>query len=379
MPSIRSTIRLALPLVAASSVVWSTADPAKSEQFSPPAGPLPQTTALDWPEEDLSGRMMDGAHRFVERQIADSQARSGRFWKYDRSSATAWNTSVQDNRDRLREIIGVVDGRVPPGLERFGDDENPALVAETSRYRVYQVRWPVLDGVSAEGLLVQPQRARRQPTSWPCPMPVRRRSRSSASHPDCRPNSQFARRLAESGCELIIPVLVRRELIQTSDEQLQRSQQTWREWLYRQAFHMGRHVIGYEVQKVLAAVDGFRARRGDDREGRRRRLCGGRPGGLLCGGHRSPHRRRARERLLRSARARLGGADRSQHLEPARAVRRCRDRLARAAAPSRRRARRRFRRSRAARARWQTPAGASVRGRVRPHPGSRRRSRHRRW
>jgi dienelactone hydrolase len=48
----------------------------------------------------------------------------------------------------------------------------------------------------------------------------------------------------------------------TTDPQLQKSQQTWREWLYRQAFHMGRHIIGYEVQKVLAAIDGFRARRG---------------------------------------------------------------------------------------------------------------------
>jgi dienelactone hydrolase len=61
----------------------------------------------------------------------------------------------------------------------------------------------------------------------------------------------------------LIPALVRRELIRTEDAQLAKSQQTWREWLYRQAFHMGRHVIGYEVQKVLAAVDGFRARRGD--------------------------------------------------------------------------------------------------------------------
>src|SRR5262249_30955860 len=31
--------------------------------------------------------------------------------------------------------------------------------------------------------------------------------------------------------------------------------QPHREWVYRQAYHMGRHVIGYEVQKVLAAVD----------------------------------------------------------------------------------------------------------------------------
>jgi len=36
--------------------------------------------------------------------------------------------------------------------------------------------------------------------------------------------------------------------------------QPHREWIYRQAFHMGRHIIGYEVQKVLAAVDWFRSR-----------------------------------------------------------------------------------------------------------------------
>ena len=31
--------------------------------------------------------------------------------------------------------------------------------------------------------------------------------------------------------------------------------QPHREWIYRQAFELGRHIIGYEVQKVLAAVD----------------------------------------------------------------------------------------------------------------------------
>ena len=38
--------------------------------------------------------------------------------------------------------------------------------------------------------------------------------------------------------------------------------QSHREWIYRQAFHMGRHVIGYEVQKVLAVVDWFKQKRG---------------------------------------------------------------------------------------------------------------------
>src|SRR6185437_10701067 len=31
--------------------------------------------------------------------------------------------------------------------------------------------------------------------------------------------------------------------------------QAHREWIYRQAYELGRHIIGYEVQKALAAVD----------------------------------------------------------------------------------------------------------------------------
>ena len=247
---------------------------------TPAAQPLAQTTALEWPEEDLSGRMMDGAHRFVERQIAETQARSDRFWKYDRSSPAAWEASLEGNRDRLREIIGAVDPRVAPALERYGDDENPAIVAETPRYRVFQVRWPVLDGMTAEGLLVEPASARQTPGARSGETsPELGGATPSASlvavpdagqtpeqilglAPGLPPERQFARLLAESGCELVIPTLIRRELIETSDAQLRQSQQTWREWIYRQAFHMGRHPIGFEVQKVLAAVDRFRARRG---------------------------------------------------------------------------------------------------------------------
>ncbi|MHC4629517.1 MAG: alpha/beta hydrolase family protein, partial [Planctomycetota bacterium] len=74
------------------------------------------------------------------------------------------------------------------------------------------------------------------------------------------PEKQFARRLAENGFELVIPALVSRAKLDTEDSALKRSDQTYREWIYRQAFHMGRHIIGYEVQKVLAAVDWFEAR-----------------------------------------------------------------------------------------------------------------------
>jgi hypothetical protein len=64
---------------------------ALSSSASPAAPPesLPGTVPLNWPEEDLSGRMMDGAHRFVEQQIEEALARRKRFWKYDPSSPAA--------------------------------------------------------------------------------------------------------------------------------------------------------------------------------------------------------------------------------------------------------------------------------------------------
>jgi dienelactone hydrolase len=230
---------------------------------SPAAQPLAHTTALDWPEEDLSFRLMDGAHRFVERQIAEMQARSDRFWTYDRSSPAAWDASLTGNRDRLREIIGAVDPRAAPTLERYGDDENPAMVAETQRYRVFQVRWPVLDGMTAEGLLVEPVSGTPSASLVAVPDAGQTPEQILGLAHGLTPERQFARLLAESGCELVIPTLLQREQIQTADAQLRQSQQTWREWIYRQAFHMGRHPIGFEVQKVLAAVDRFRARRGE--------------------------------------------------------------------------------------------------------------------
>src|SRR5687768_3367517 len=102
-----------------------------------PAQALPQTRPLDWEESDLSSRLMDGAHQFVERQIAEAAGKRGQFWKRDFSSPAAYTQSIEGNRARFQTIIGVVDARLAPRMERFGDDKSPALVAETSKYRVY--------------------------------------------------------------------------------------------------------------------------------------------------------------------------------------------------------------------------------------------------
>ena len=76
-----------------------------------------------------------------------------------------------------------------------------------------------------------------------------------------------------------MPLTISRQKLVTDDPQIKSSDQTYREWIYRQAFHMGRHVIGYETQIALAAVDWFRARHG---ESAKIGVCGFAEGGLTA-------------------------------------------------------------------------------------------------
>ena len=198
---------------------------------------------------ELDVRLMDGAHAFVERQIAESRGQRARFWNRDVSSRAAYEASVEVNRQRFRRIIGVADARVPPAMERFGGDDNPALVAETPSYRAFQVRWPVLEGVTGEGLLIEPKGA---PSAYVVLVP------DAGQTPE--ELLGVAARLAASGCVVLVPEMIDRTSRWAGNPAIRMTDQTHREWIYRQAFHLGRHIIGYEVQKVLAAVDWFRTR-----------------------------------------------------------------------------------------------------------------------
>jgi dienelactone hydrolase len=70
-------------------------------------------------------------------------------------------------------------------------------------------------------------------------------------------SSQLAQRLALAGCRVLVPVLIDREDTWSGLEGFHYTNQPHREFLYRMAYEMGRHLIGYEVQEVLSAVDWF--------------------------------------------------------------------------------------------------------------------------
>lgn len=220
---------------------------------------LPGTTPLTL-DGDLSAQMVAGADQFLLREIERSPAGRAAKWKRDFSSGAAYARSVATNRQHLQAWIGAVDARLPaPVLEYRGNSLAPAKAVETALIKAFAVRWPVFDGVWGEGLLIQPKgeviaRVVALPDADQTPEQI------AGLAPGVAPEAQFARRLAEHGCLVLVPTLISRQDTHSGHAGLNRfTNLPHREWIYRQAFEVGRHIIGYEVQKVMAAVDWFRS------------------------------------------------------------------------------------------------------------------------
>lgn len=157
-------------------------------------------------------------------------------------------TSRKPTREKLKAAIGLVDERLPfTALELIGDTTTPSLVHETETCRVFRVRWPVFDGVHGEGLYVQPK---GKPVARVIYIP------DASSTPE----KLIEGFLLRSGAEVILPALISRDSeFSTNDKFGVKTNCSHREWIYRQSYELGRHLIGYEVQKALALVDWFKA------------------------------------------------------------------------------------------------------------------------
>jgi len=228
------------------------------------AEPLPGTKPLEI-EGDLADKMVAGIDKFLLNEIADSIGKRDKHWKRDFSSPEKYQESIAPNRARLAKILGAADPRVKfDGLEFVATTSQPALVGRGEGYEIYAVRWPVLPGVHGEGLLLKPNR--EQPIANVVAIPDADQTPEMLAGllPGVEPEAQFARRFAESGCRVVIPTLLdRADTYSISAGGARPTNQPHREFVYRQAFEMGRHVIGYEVQKVLAIVDWFAAEAAD--------------------------------------------------------------------------------------------------------------------
>ncbi len=224
---------------------------------------LPGTSPLTL-EGDLAQQMVEGIKSYLLEETPRLVAERGQLWNRDFSSAERYEASITPNRNHLKEIIGAVDPRVafePAGLSM--DIGRQTEVGRGQGFRVYAIRWPVFaaptadaDGMEAEGLLLQPDdrtvaRAVAIPDADWTPEML---AGITGGVPDA---SQFARSLAENGVQVLIPLLMNRDDAFSGIPGIGMTNMPHREWIYRMAFEVGRHIIGFEAQKILAAVDWF--------------------------------------------------------------------------------------------------------------------------
>jgi dienelactone hydrolase len=208
--------------------------------------PLPGTQPFTQ-TGDLSAQMVEGIDRWLDRETVQIAEKRNHEWQ-EAASGSQWDAFIDAHREKLRQILGATDPRTPGAIEETIEPGEEAPTANKSGYSVHRVRWPVFEGVHGEGLLFIPAGEPRAAIIVV----------SDADEPPER--SAMAQRFARQGCLVLIPVLVDRNDKWSGSGLMKRyTNQPGREWIYRQGFELGRTIIGYETQKILAAVDALTA------------------------------------------------------------------------------------------------------------------------
>ncbi len=187
---------------------------------NPGASPAPSTVPGTEPltiTGDLAAQMVEGIRKHLLRATAESLENRPGLWNRNFRSAREYDESIAPQREQLRKIIGAVDRRVPePALEMV--TATPAFheIARGSRFKAYAVLWEVCDAavgddsaLEGEGLLLEPlgtavARVVAVPDADCSPEAL------VGLAPGVPPAAQFARRLAENGCQVIVPMLINR-------------------------------------------------------------------------------------------------------------------------------------------------------------------------
>lgn len=169
---------------------------------------LPGTGLLE-PVPDPAARMLDGLHAYADARLATAPSR---------------RNATPPSREKLRDLIGAIDPRVPAiGFITHGDS----------------IQWPVVEGVVATGTLIEPK---QQPTCYQIAL----QSHPQAIDPKC--------------LNIVLPLLEASPHAASNARLGKKTEQPPREFLYRMAYPIGRHPLGYEVQNILAAVDNLALR-----------------------------------------------------------------------------------------------------------------------
>lgn len=222
---------------------------------------VPVGTELLTLSDDPASVLVNGVDRFLLKQIEQTRERRVQRWNQPQPESGDRTQFQAALRSKLLEMLGMRSPRLSfATLETVGSVRRPALVASGEDVDVHRVRWPVLSdpapgradlvSVTGEGLLLTPRQP-YQATVIAVPDADQTPEQLCGLIDGVPAEQQFARRLAAAGFRVIVPALVSRH----SEARQGRAMMTDREFIYRGSFVLGQHIIGYELQKILALVD----------------------------------------------------------------------------------------------------------------------------
>ncbi|HEX6985734.1 MAG TPA: hypothetical protein VF170_10165, partial [Planctomycetaceae bacterium] len=158
----------------------------------------PETKPLDW-EGDIASRLVEAADAFLLRELDRSVERRDAAWTPGPDGRDAM---LKKHRERLAHVLGVRDQRVPAAIDRITTIDRDSLVASGDGYEVHAVRWPALDGIGGEGLLLTPK---GDATADVVVLPDADQTPEKIAGvvPGVPAEAQIARVLAENGCRVL--------------------------------------------------------------------------------------------------------------------------------------------------------------------------------
>ena len=214
---------------------------------------------------DIASDLVDGVDRFLLKQIAESirtrqtnwpspQKPSAESTTLTDKSGRTYTQAIEPLREDFARRIGLVDQRISPDewivespivLPSRTLDVDAAIASDDS-LKVLRVRWPVLDGWEANGLLLVPKEIRFGAVLVPDAQHLPEQLCGLAEN-----SSSDGLLLARAGGLVVIPQVASRH----REARLGRAVMTDQEFLYRSAFILGRHLLGYHVQQNRSAID----------------------------------------------------------------------------------------------------------------------------
>src|SRR6185312_12915113 len=94
---------------------------------------------------------------------------------------------------------------------RSANEGNPLAIGRGENYEIFAVRWPAVRQVHGEGLLLVPK-GEKVADIIAIPDADQTPEQICGLADGVPPESQFARRLAENGCRVLVPTLISREM-----------------------------------------------------------------------------------------------------------------------------------------------------------------------